>query len=93
MKAFVKVREVQAELTKLKEDQAKREAEWKSTQEHHDETLCILRSQIGEAEHQKAAAEMRKNDAFDSLLKMMEKAKLFDTKLKGKRIVRLVCCS
>ena len=75
----------------MKEEQAKKEAEWKTTQERHEETLCILRSQIGEAERQKAAAETRKNDAFDSLLKMMENAKLSDTKLKGKRIVWLLC--
>ena len=48
---------------------------------------CILRAQIGEAERQKAAAETRKNDAFDSLLKMTEKAELFDIKRKGKRTV------
>ena len=71
LRASVRVQEVQAELTKLKEEQAKKEAEWKTTQERHEETLCILRSQIGEAERQKAAAETRKNDAFDSLLKMM----------------------
>ena len=64
-----------------------------SAQKQQEETLCILWSQIGEAEHQKAAAETRKNDAFDSLLKMMEKAELFDTKLKGKRIVQLSCSS
>ena len=58
-----------------------------SAQKQHEETLCILRAQIGEAEHQKAAAETRKNDAFDSLLKMTEKVKLFDTKLKGKRTI------
>ena len=58
-----------------------------SIQKQHKETLYILRAQIGEAERQKAAAETRKNDAFDSLLKMIEKAKLFDTKLKGKRTV------
>ena len=67
-----------------------REAEWESTQKHHEETLRILRSQIGEAELQKAAAETRKNDAFDSLLKMTEKAELFDTKGKGKRTIRLL---
>ena len=78
------------ELTKLKEEQAKKEAKWK-TIEHHEETLYSLRSQIGEAERQKAAAETRKNDAFDSLFKMMENAKLSDTKLKGKRIVWLLC--
>ena len=58
-----------------------------STQKQHEETLCILRAKIGEAERQKAAAETRKNDAFDSLFKIIEKAKLFDTKLKGKRTV------
>ena len=63
-----------------------REAEWESTQKRHQETLCISRSQIGEAERQKVVAEARKNDAFDSLLKMTEKAELFDTKLKGKRL-------
>jgi hypothetical protein len=36
---------------------------------------------------------MRKNDAFDSLLKMTEKAELFDTKLKGERTVWLLCSS
>ena len=69
------------------------EAEWESAQKHHEETLCILRSQIGEAERQKASAETRKNDAFDSLLKMTEKAELFDTKLKGKRTIQLLCSS
>jgi hypothetical protein len=93
LKASVKVREVQVELTKLKEELAKKEAEWKSTQEHHEGTLCILRSQIGEAERQKALAEMKKNDAFDSLLKMTEKAKLFETKLKDKRTVWLLYSS
>ena len=58
-----------------------------STQKQHEETLCILRARIGEAERQKAAAKTRKNDAFDSLLNMTEKAELFDTKLKGKRTV------
>ena len=64
-----------------------------SIQKQHKETLYILRAQIGEAERQKAAAETRKNDAFDSLLKMTEKAELFDTKLKGKRTIRLLCSS
>jgi len=64
-----------------------------SMQKQHEETLCILRAQIGEAECQKAAAETRKNDTFDSLLKMIEKAELFDTKLKGKRTIRLPCNS
>jgi len=64
-----------------------------SMQKQHEETLSILRAQIGEAEHQKAAAETRKNDAFDSLLKMIEKAELFDTKPKGKRTIRLPCNS
>ena len=64
-----------------------------STQKQHEETLYILRSQIGEAERQKAAAKTRKNDAFDSLLKMTEKAELFDTKLKGKRAILLPCSS
>ena len=64
-----------------------------SVQEWHEETLRILRAQIGEAEHQKAVAETRKNDTFDSLLKMMEKVELFDTKLKGKRTVRLLYSS
>ena len=58
-----------------------------SMQKQHEETLYILRAQIGEAERQKAAAETRKNDAFDSLLKMTEKAELFDIKRKGKRTV------
>jgi len=58
-----------------------------STQKQHEETLCILRARIGEAERQKAATETRKNDAFDSLLKMIEKVELFDTKLKGKRTI------
>ena len=39
------------------------------------------------------AVEIRKNDAFDSLLKMTDKAKLFDTKLKGKRTVQLLYSS
>ena len=91
LKASVKVQEVQAELTRLKDEQDKKEAEWMSMQERHEETLHILQAQIGEAERQKAAAETRKNDAFDSLLKMMENAKLSDTKLKGKRIVWLLC--
>ena len=50
-------------------------------QKRHEEALCILCSQIGEA------TKTRKSDAFDTLLKMMEKAELFDTKLKGKRTV------
>ena len=54
-------------------------------QKQHEETLFILWTQIGEAELQKAAAETRKNGAFDSLLKMTKKDKLFDTKLKGKK--------
>ena len=62
-----------------------------STQKQHEKTLYILRARIGEAERQKAATETRKNDAFDSLLKMIEKVELFDTKLKGKRTVRLLC--
>ena len=56
-------------------------------QKCHEETLCILHSQIGEAKWQKEAAETRKNDAFDSLLKMTEKDEIFDTKLKGKRTI------
>jgi hypothetical protein len=36
---------------------------------------------------------MRKNDAFDSLLKMIEKAKLFETKLKDKRTIWLLYSS
>ena len=79
------VQEAQAELTRLKEEQAKKEAEWMSTQKQHEKTLYILRARIGEAELQKAAAETRKNGAFDSLLKMTKKDKLFDTKLKGKK--------
>ena len=58
-----------------------------SIQKQHKETLYILRAQIGEAERQKAATETRKNDAFDSLLKITKKVELFDTKLKGKRTV------
>jgi hypothetical protein len=34
-----------------------------------------------------SAVEQKKNDAFESLLKMTEKAKHFETKLKGKRVV------
>ena len=49
LKASVKVQKIQAELAKLKEEQAKKEAEWESAQNRHEETLCILRSQIGEA--------------------------------------------
>ena len=64
-----------------------REAKWESAQKCHEETLCIPHSQIGEAKRQKAVTEARKNDAYDSLLKMIEKAKLFDTKIKGKRTV------
>ena len=64
-----------------------------SIQKQHKETLYILRAQIGEAERQKVAAETRKNDTFDSLLKMTKKAELFDTNLKGKRTVRLLCSS
>ena len=71
----------------MKEDQAKKEVEWMSAQKQHEETLYILRAQIGEAERQKAAAETGKNYAFDSLLKITKKAELFDTKLKGKRTV------
>ena len=71
----------------MKEEQAKKEAKWMSAQKQHEETLCILRAQISEAKRQKAATEARKNDAFDSLLKMTEKAELFDAKLKGKRTV------
>ena len=56
-------------------------------QKQHEETLYILWAQIGEAERQKVATKARKSDAFDSLLKMTEKAELFDTKLKGKRTV------
>ena len=68
-------------------------AEWEFAQKRHEETLYILCSQIGEAERQKAATEVRKNDAFDSLLEMTEKAEFFDTKLKGKRTVRLLYSS
>ena len=71
----------------MKEEQAKKEAEWMSAQKQHEETLCILRAQIGEAKRQKEATKARKSDAFDSLLKMTEKDKLFDTKLKGKRTI------
>ena len=56
-------------------------------QKQREETLCILQAQIGEAKCQKVAAKTRKNDAFDSLLKMIEKAELFNTKLKDKRAV------
>ena len=77
------------ELTRLKEEQAKKEAEWMSMQKQHEETLYILQAQIGEVERQKAATETRKNDAFDSLLKMTEKAELFDTKLKGMGTIQL----
>ena len=80
-------------LIRLKEEQAKKEAEWMLVQKQHEETLCILQAQIGEAKCQKVAAKTRKNDAFDSLLKMIEKAELFDTKLKGKRTIQLSCSS
>ena len=50
----------------LKEEQAKKEAEWKSEQEHHEQTLYILRAQIDETEHQKAVAKKKKGDAYDS---------------------------
>ena len=90
LKASVEVQKILAKLAKLREEQAMKEAEWESTQKCHEETLCILHSQIGEAEWQKVVAEARKNDAFDSLLKMIEKAKLFDTKLKCKRTVCLL---
>ena len=66
-----------------------REAKWESTQKCHEETLCILCSQIGEAECQKAATKKRKGEAFESLLKMTKKVELCETKLKGKRTVRL----
>ena len=56
-----------------------------SAKQHHKEALSILRSQIGEAKRHKEAAETRKNDAFESFLKMTEKAELFDKKLKGKK--------
>ena len=68
----------------MKEEQAKKEAEWMSAHKQHEETLYILRAQISEAERQKGAAEARKNVVFDSLLKITEKAELFDSKLKGK---------
>ena len=87
LKASARVQEAQAELTRLKEEQAQKEAEWISAQKQHEDTLCILWAQISEAEHHKATAESRKNDAFDSLLKMTKKAELFDTKLKGKRTI------
>ena len=87
LKASAMVQKIQAELAKLKEEQDKKEAEWMSVQERHEETLHILQAQIGEAERQKAATETRKNDAFDSLLKITKKVELFDTKLKGKRTV------
>ena len=63
-----------------------KEAEWEYAQKRHEEILCILCSQIGEAERQKADAEARKMMPLTQL-KMTEKAKLFDTKLKGKRTV------
>jgi formylglycine-generating enzyme required for sulfatase activity len=47
-------------LTKLKEEHAKTEAEWEAARKQHEETLCILCSQIGEAERHKAAAEQKK---------------------------------
>ena len=53
-KASAEVQKIQAELTRLKEEQAQKEAEWEFAQKRHDETLCILHSQIGEAERQKA---------------------------------------
>ena len=58
-----------------------------SAQKQHEETICILRAEIGEAKHQKEATKARKSDTFDSLLKMTEKAELFDTMLKGKRTI------
>ena len=58
-----------------------------SIQKQHKKTLYILQAQIGEAERQKAATETRKNDAFDSLLKITKNVELFDTKLKGKRTI------
>ena len=58
-----------------------------SIQKQHKETLYILRAQIGEAKRQKEATKARKSDAFDSLLKMIEKAGLFDTMLTGKRTI------
>jgi len=67
LKASVEVQKILAKLAKLREEQATKEAEWESTQKCHEETRCILRSQIGEAERQKAAAETRKNDAVVSL--------------------------
>jgi hypothetical protein len=41
----------------LKEQQAKKEAEWEVAQKQDEETLCILHSQIGEVEHHKSATE------------------------------------
>jgi hypothetical protein len=82
---------VQWELAKLKEEQAKEKAEWETAQKLHEGTLYVLRAQIGEVEHHKSATKHRKNDAFESLLKMTEKAELFETNLKGKRIVWLLC--
>ena len=58
-----------------------------SAKQHHEDALSILRSEIGEAKRHKEAAETRKNDDFESLLKMMEKTELFDKKLKGKKIL------
>jgi hypothetical protein len=41
-KAPVQVKEIEAELTKLKEEQAKKEAKWEATQKQHEETLYII---------------------------------------------------
>ena len=51
--------ELSSEVTKLKEVQSSKEAEWKTTKEKHRETLQVLRAQIGEANRQKEAAEER----------------------------------
>jgi hypothetical protein len=47
----------------LKKEQAKKEVKWKSEQECHKQTLCILQAQIDETEHQKAVVEKKKGDA------------------------------
>ena len=44
LKASIEVQKIQAELAKLREEHAMKEAEWESVQKRHEETLYILRS-------------------------------------------------
>lgn len=67
-------------------EHAQKETDWAAERQQHNETLNILRAQIG-------ASEKRKSDAFEALKNMTRKSELFEDKWKGMESIRLLYIS